>query len=252
MLGRVDFYYFSPTGGTKRAGEILAREISENINFIDLAREEEFPQTDADAAVVAAPVFGGRLPAFVSEKLKKLNGAGKKAITLVVYGVRAYEDALAELNDLVSESGFQAAASGALVAQHSIVPSVGAGRPDSQDEAEIRGFAQRVLDKLAQGARGAVQVPGNRPYKQWAGMPAAPICLPSCNQCKKCADVCPVQAVLVEENAVETDAEKCMLCMACTAVCPEHSRILPPPLLEKLEQKLEPLKTVRRANEFFL
>lgn len=56
----------------------------------------------------------------------------------------------------------------------------------------------------------------------------------------------------MKENEVETDAEKCILCMACTAVCPEHARILPPPLKEKLEEKLGAFKDVRRANEFYL
>lgn len=252
MQRKVDFYYFSPTGGTKKAGEIFSREISENVNFIDLAKEKEFPQTDGELAVLAAPVFGGRIPAFVAEKLEKIDGGGKKAVTLAVYGVRAYEDALAELNDAAAARGFQVIASAAAVAQHSIVPTVGAGRPDEPDAAEIREFARKVLEKLETAPDRAFEVPGNRPYKQWGGMPAAPISLPSCSQCKKCADVCPTEAIAVKEDAVETDAEKCMLCMACTAVCPEHARILPPPLQEKLEQKLGAFKDVRRANEFYL
>ena len=106
MQRKVDFYYFSPTGGTKKAGEIFSREISENVNFIDLAKEKEFPQTDGELAVLAAPVFGGRIPAFVAEKLKKIDGAGKKAVTFAVYGVRAYEDALGGLNDAAAARGF--------------------------------------------------------------------------------------------------------------------------------------------------
>lgn len=252
MLSKIDFYYFSPTGGTKKAGEIFAGGISENVNLINLGKEEEFPKSDGEMAVVAAPVFGGRIPAFVAKKLKKIDGGGRKAVTLAVYGVRAYEDALVELNDAASACDFQVIASAALVAQHSIVPAVGEGRPDEPDAAEIREFARKVLEKLETGTDGDFQVPGNRPYKQWGGMPAAPISLPSCNQCKKCADVCPTKAITVKEDAVETDAEKCMLCMACTAVCPEHARILPPPLQEKLEQKLGAFKDVRRANEFYL
>lgn len=252
MQRKVNFYYFSPTGGTKKVGEIFSGEISESVNFIDLAKEQEFPRTDGELAAVATPVFGGRIPAFVAEKLKNIDGVGKKAVTFAVYGVRAYEDALAELNDAVAAQGFRVIASAAAVAQHSIVPSVGEGRPDEQDAAEIREFARKVLDKLVQEPDAKCSVPGNRPYKQWAGMPAAPISLPSCNHCKKCAEACPIEAIDVKENAVETDAEKCMLCMACTAVCPERARILPPPLQEKLEKKLGPLKDIRRANEFYL
>lgn len=61
--------------------------------------------------MVAAPVFGGRIPSIVAEKLNELEGHGKKAVTLVVYGNRAYEDALLELNNVVEDRGFQVAAS---------------------------------------------------------------------------------------------------------------------------------------------
>lgn len=64
MQRKVNFYYFSPTGGTKKVGEIFSREISESVNFIDLAKEQEFPRTDGELAAVAAPVFGGRGTAF--------------------------------------------------------------------------------------------------------------------------------------------------------------------------------------------
>lgn len=49
-----------------------------------------------------------------------------------------------------------------------------------------------------------------------------------------------------------TDAGNCMLCMACVAACPEHARILPPPLQEQMNQKLGALSSVRRENEYFL
>lgn len=40
--------------------------------------------------------------------------------------------------------------------------------------------------------------------------------------------------------------------MACTAACPEHARILPPPVQEMMNQKLGVLKDIRRSNEIFL
>ena len=42
--------------------------------------------------MIAMPVFGGRIPAVAAEKLGELKGSGKKAVTLVVYGNRAYEE----------------------------------------------------------------------------------------------------------------------------------------------------------------
>lgn len=253
MINTTCFYFFSPTGGTKKAGEIFCKSISANIKTADLSlRDEEAKEEKGDLMVIAAPVFGGRIPELVTEKLKKIDGKGKKVVTIVVYGNRAYEDALLELNHAVKEQGFQVIASAALIAQHSMAPEVGKGRPDEQDTKEILDFAQKVLDKIESGQDKPVEVPGNYPYKEARSMPAAPISLPSCNQCRRCEKICPTGAISIKDKTVETNTEKCMLCMACTAVCPEHARVLPPPLKERTEQMLGALKAVRRENEFFL
>lgn len=49
-----------------------------------------------------------------------------------------------------------------------------------------------------------------------------------------------------------TEKESCILCMACKAACPEHARILPPPMQEMMDEKLGAFRTVRGANELFL
>lgn len=253
MLHSVCFYYFSPTGGTKKAGEMVCAKLAEQVTAVDLGSREWKPEEpQCQLAVFAAPVFGGRIPNVVTEKLQKLEGQGVQAVTLAVYGNRAYEDALLELNRTVQERGFRVTASAALVARHSIVPEVGQGRPDDQDEKEIGEFAEKLLDKLAKQEDTPVEVPGNYPYKPGMNMAVSPISLPDCRQCGKCAAVCPTGAIAINNKEVITDAETCILCMACTSVCPEHARILPPPLQESMEQKLGVLKAVRGKNEFFL
>ncbi len=253
MLKRTELYYFSPTGGTRKAGEIFCDGISEGVKTVDLGiKDNTVEQAESDLVVIAAPVFGGRIPAIVGEKLRELDGTGKMAVTIVVYGNRAYEDALLELNNVVEEKGFRVIASAALVAQHSMVPDVGKGRPDEQDRSSILAFAGKVLDKMESGLEESVKVAGNYPYKDGMSMPVTPICLPSCNQCGKCSSACPVGAIRLENDTVVTDPETCILCMACVSACPEQARILPPPLQEQLEQMLGALKSVRRENEFFL
>ncbi|MDE7243861.1 MAG: EFR1 family ferrodoxin [Oscillospiraceae bacterium] len=248
----VTLYYFSPTGGTKKVAEIFSSEIAGKITAVDLGMRTVQPEsTIGDVAVIAAPVFGGRIPAIVADKVRSLNGTGKKAVTLAVYGNRAFEDALLELNDAVASAGFQIVASGAFVAQHSMAPEVGKGRPDEKDRADICGFAQKVLAKLESAADSQVTVPGNRPYKNSMGIPAAPISNPACKLCGKCSAVCPVGAISLENHSVATNTN-CILCMACVSACPEQARILPPPLQAKMEQMLGALKSIRRENEYFL
>ncbi len=253
MLNTLELCSFSPTGGTKKTAGILAAALSESVTAHDLLCSAALPAPVADVVLIAAPVYGGRIPAPVAEKVQQLSGAGKLAVTLVVYGNRAYEDALLELNDCAAAAGFTVVASGAFVAQHTFHSAVGAGRPDVQDAEELQAFAAEILAKLAAGDTASPSVPGNRPYKAVMAMPVSPIFLPECGACGKCMRLCPVGAISRDENGqLVTDAQKCILCMACVAACPHGARTLPPPLKATLEQKLAPLAAIRRSNERYL
>ena len=246
----MEVYYFSPTGGTKKVSSIFADAMEKEVIWHDLgSKEPMMEKPEGEMTVVASPVFGGRIPSVVREKIEKFSGTGKKAVTIAVYGNRAYEDALLEMNDILTKCGFTVIASGAFVAQHSMAPEVGAGRPDGEDEKEIHKFAETVKNSTAVEN---VQVPGNRLYKPEMNLPVAPISLPSCTKCGKCVTVCPTNAISVADGAVITDIEKCILCMACTHICTEQARISPLPLQQKTEQMLGALKGVRNKNEVFL
>lgn len=256
MLNITELYYFSPTGGTKKAGTLFCEGIAQKVKTIDLgqlsAKGCPAENPESELAVFAAPVFGGRIPALVTEQMKTLSGSGKKAVTLAVYGTRAYEDALLELNQIAESAGFQVAASGAVIAQHSMIPEIGVGRPDERDRTELLDFAEKVLEKLEKGSETPVNVPGNYPYKAEMDVPAALLSLPACDGCGNCLTICPTGAIRMEAGRAMASPKLCILCMACASACPQHARILPPPLKEDLAQKLEPFKTVRRENEFFL
>lgn len=246
----MEVYYFSPTGGTKKVSSIFADAMEKEVIWHDLgSKEPMMEKPEGEMTVVASPVFGGRIPSVVREKIEKFSGTGKKAVTIAVYGNRAYEDALLEMNDILTKCGFTVIASGAFVAQHSMAPEVGAGRPDGEDEKEIHKFTETVKNSTAVEN---VQVPGNRLYKPEMNLPVAPISLPSCTKCGKCVTVCPTNAISVADGAVITDIEKCILCMACTHICTEQARIRPLPLQQKTEQMLGALKGVRNKNEVFL
>ena len=73
MLSTVELYYFSPTGRTKKAGEIFCEGIAENVKTVNLGIKDKEPgKPEGELVVAAAPVFGGRIPAIATEKLKSI------------------------------------------------------------------------------------------------------------------------------------------------------------------------------------
>lgn len=253
MLERIIAIHFSPTGGTRRAALLLADGIAKQVEEIDLTlpqvQEKGFgPQ---DVVLVAGPVYGGRLPALMTERLRRLTGGGARAVSAAVYGGRAYEDALVELDDLLEAQGFAVAAAAALLAEHSIVRKLAAGRPDAQDEAQLAAFGARIAEKLGKGEKSAPQTPGNRPYRDWAGMPVTPAANDACTGCGTCAKSCPAQAIDPADPR-QTDEARCITCMRCVAVCPAQARALPAQVQGMLGQKLAPFMEKRPENELYL
>ena len=160
--------YFSPCSSTYDTTYAFCRAISQNaaieVNLTD--RETEVPEIPAGSvAVVAAPVYAGRIPTPMADKLARARLEGVKVVTFAVYGGRAYEDALLELNDLCEKAGATVLASAATIAAHVFVPDLERGRPDANDFAEIKDFGRRVCEKYAKGETTPVIVPGNRPYR---------------------------------------------------------------------------------------
>lgn len=106
---------------------------------------------DKEQTVHRYGTFGGRVPAPAVERLSQMKANGAKAILVCVYGNRAYEDTLVELEDTAKQAGFRVIAGVAAVAEHSIVRQFAAGRPDEQDKAQLCQFAQEIQKKLEHG-----------------------------------------------------------------------------------------------------
>lgn len=91
--------------------------------------------------MIAVPSYGGRVPQAATERLSAIRGNGAKAVLLCVYGNRAYEDTLVELEDTAKQAGFRVIAAIAAIAEHSIARQFATGRPDAQDQARLHTFA---------------------------------------------------------------------------------------------------------------
>ncbi len=241
---------FSPTGGTEKVAHIIGKQWSEKPAIIDLSdAKADFSKckiTEQDMVLIAMPSFGGRAPAVAIERLRRIAGNGAKCTLVCVYGNRAYEDTLVEMEDAAKESGFQVTAAIAAVAEHSIMPQYAAGRPDASDQKQLSDYAKQIAEKA-----GIVSaIPGNRPYKKAGGAGLVPKPDKSCVKCGACAKACPVQAI--DPVNFTANAKACIGCMRCMKQCPKNARKVNGLMVSIAALAIKKACSVRKENELFL
>ncbi len=246
---------FSPTGGTEKAAALLAKALGGEAAAIDLTDSKQdfsaIQLTGEDVAIIAVPSYGGRVPAAAVDRLSAIQGQGARAVLVCVYGNRAYEDTLVELEDTAQKAGFRVIAAVAAVAEHSIARQFAAGRPDGQDAGQLAAFGEKIGAKLSAGDLSEPKIPGNRPYKKAGGAGMVPKATRDCNRCGVCAAKCPVQAIHKDDPA-KVDEKACISCMRCVAVCPQQARKVNPLMLSAARLMLKKVCSQRKECELFL
>lgn len=246
---------FSPTGGTQKAASLLAGALEGEAVQVDLTDSKQDFHTvhlmQDDVAVIAVPSYAGRVPAVAVERLAMLNGCGARAVLVCVYGNRAYEDTLVELEDTAKQSGFRVIAAVAAIAEHSIARQFASGRPDEQDAQQLTELARQIQGKLAAGDYSEPAIPGNRPYKKAGGVGMVPKPSKECTKCRVCAEGCPVQAIDPEDPA-KVNEKACISCMRCVRRCPHSARKINPVTLSAVGLALKKACSQRKDCELFL
>ena len=244
---------FSPTGGTERAAAIIAEKLMGEYIKTDLLKDIEPMELSAeDICLVAVPSFGGRVPNIAVDRLKKISANGARAVLLCVYGNRHWDDTLTELQDTLESAGFVCAAAVAAVAEHSIFRQFAAGRPDAEDKAQLEEFALQIKKKLALGDADRPILEGKHgEYISYNGVPFKPKGNKNCGGCGICAVECPVGAIDMQ-NPKETDTDKCISCMRCVALCPQHARDFSAVVLKGAAVAMAPKLSGRKENFIFI
>ncbi|WP_069987899.1 4Fe-4S binding protein [Massilioclostridium coli] len=258
-INQVIAAYFSPTYSTRDIVLTISSEIQHSPKQIDLSiydnRETSYSFSSHELVVLGVPVYGGRVPADATKRIHNLHGNNTPIVLVAVYGNREFEDALIELKDIVVSNGFIPVAAAAPVAQHSIIHSIAAGRPNAQDIQQARDFSKKVQDKLKKTVvltqQDCIQLPGNQPYKKYGVIPLHPKAGHNCIQCGKCASNCPVHAI-PQDHPDQTNTEQCISCMRCIVVCPKHARGLNPIVKAATANKLKKVCSQPKENLWIL
>jgi len=212
-------------------------------------------------AVIGVPVYAGRVPNVLLDYLNSLEGNSARAVPIVVFGNRSYDDALLELGNILKERGFNVVAAAAFAARHCFSDTLAAGRPDENDMHIADGFAASVADKLSSRDESApVRISGSFPYRGYYQVGDAeerarflrirPRVLESCTGCMLCASACPMGSISAADPREYIG--KCIKCCACVRACPQGARVLDDPLFLAHRLELEQSCAARREPELFI
>ena len=266
--------YFSATDTTKKTVLTIADEAArllgaerEDYDFtLPGMRENGFAAGKDDLVIFGTPVYAGRVPNVLLKYLATIQGNGALAVPVVLFGNRNFDDGLIELRDILENTGFHTVAAAAFVGEHSFSKTLAAGRPDADDMKEALAFAGKIAEKvkgLPDGeAPAPVEVEGvphpYRGYYQPRDRKGVSIDIrkvkslvsDACDDCKICADVCPMGSISHENVREYTGI--CIKCGACIKKCPKQARYYEDEGYLYHQHELEEGYTRRAAISLFL
>ena len=266
--------YFSATDTTKKTVLTIADEAArllgaerEDYDFtLPGMRENGFAAGKDDLVIFGTPVYAGRVPNVLLKYLATIQGNGALAVPVVLFGNRNFDDGLIELRDILENTGFHTVAAAAFVGEHSFSKTLAAGRPDADDMKEALAFAGKVAEKvkgLPEGeAPAPVEVDGvPHPYRGYyqprdrKGISidirkVKSLVSDACDDCKICADVCPMGSISHENVREYTGI--CIKCGACIKKCPKQARYYEDEGYLYHQHELEEGYTRRAAISLFL
>ena len=243
-INQVWCVYWSATGNTRKAAEVIAGELSQTLNcplktldFTPLqARQSAMAFGEGELVVFATPTYAGKVPNKMLPYIQEQTaGSGALAVPVVTFGNRSYDNSLAELCATLENNGFHTVAAGAFVGRHAFTDELAFGRPGWSDELEMKDFAKRTADKVRSltDIPAPVQVSGDAaaPYyvpKGTDGQPAKFLKakpktdLSRCTNCGACARLCPMGAI--DPADVSSVPGTCIKCQRCVRKCTKGAK----------------------------
>ena len=241
----VTLIYFSQTGSTRKVAEAMAagfRELGHATRMLSLQKAEPQDAVAGDLVGIGSPCFASQAPTPVKRFLSAVPPLrGKGAFVFATSG-GAPGRVLYDLTRLLRDR--DANVLGGFLTRgelHYPAPClIGRlpGRPDEQDLASARHFAQALAEHLAAGRAGPL--PESRPDALRAGwgfydlaslvltdaanrllLPEPKLDQGKCDQCQWCVSQCPVQNITLQPYPVL--GPECIRCYRCSNGCPQQA-----------------------------
>lgn len=272
-INKVTGLYFSPTYTTRKTVEAIACAAAAEMNLqgfskinvtTPLQRRETPVFGEGELVIFGVPVYIGRVPNLIRDFFASIKGNGAIGVPVVVYGNRAYDDALIELKDIMEGNGFKCIAAGAFIGEHSFSYTLGGGRPDDRDLQIAGEFGKEIAFRIIGGWKpeAPLVVPGNPyPYQFYNAKSSSnksidirrvkPETNPEkCTNCGICAMLCPMGAI--DPTNCSLVPGICIKCGACIKLCrPKAKYFSDPTYLEHKEILEKNFTNPRKEPEIF-
>ena len=179
-------------------------------------------------------MYAGRVPNVLKEFIGAIQGNGAKAVAVVLFGNRSFDDGLIELRALLTSGGFRVIAAGAFVGEHAFSNILAKGRPDQSDLVLVDRFARELSEKIKIGDEktdfwvkgqmpiGNYYTPLNLQGEAVNILKVKPKTTEDCTDCKHCVEICPMESILWEDPTQVTGI--CIKCGACIKGCPVKAK----------------------------
>lgn len=259
---------FSPTGTTRRVVTRVSEGIGlKLIDSIDLttpkSRDEWSGEVNGDLLLMGVPTYYDTIPSMLLDHLNKLQGKGKWAVPITVYGNVSPGACLQELCGLLKNREFRILAAASFIGEHAFsnedVP-LSAGRPDEKDLETAHDFGRKVREKINSNqvevkldaaelsiGRNYTRKREEYPENDVVSLARVDFNESRCTRCLECVGICPSGAIDAESLTI--DDNLCFRCFACSRACP--SEALKPVLVNDIVDYFQSILDKRQEPALF-
>lgn len=235
MLGVIGLWYFTGSGRSARVAEELSARMPGPCEQVDVTprwvRESLAGRpVPADGLAVVFPIYAGQAPPPLLETVQAVEGRGIPTVPIATWGNVHTGRALRQAQEALLAAGFNVTGGCELVTEHSNNPTLGAGRPTSDEWTQLATYVQQCMERPE----------ASRPFPVEQPDPAHPslgavLGLPPgtyaprvtsvmrhdddlCNHCEICQIECPTGAIGADWDLND---ELCLRCLRCVTSCSE-------------------------------